>query len=268
MYAIPSASAVSDEQVEDLRVDRRAARDRRAAAEAVLALDLRVAAGHVGRVRHVDRDRDRRLERERRDARAAEVADLLLHRRDRRDVARAPPASATRRAASSATYAPSRLSSEREATRPFGSSTGSPAITTTSPGRTSRFAPRRRPSRRCRCAGPSSIVSCGSAALGATVCLARSTTPGSSPSFARHDHDRCAAQHLGDPTADGAEEDVAALVDVRDDQPDLVDVPDDREQRPASPVPAHARDRGAERVARHLRERRRRLAPHRVGAVS
>ena len=38
-------------------------------------------------MRDVHRDRDRRLERERRDARSAEVADLLLHRRDSRDLA-------------------------------------------------------------------------------------------------------------------------------------------------------------------------------------
>ena len=49
----------------------------------------------------------------------------------------APPASATSRAASSATKQPSRLSIEREITRSFGNSTGSPAITATSPIRTS-----------------------------------------------------------------------------------------------------------------------------------
>ena len=46
---------------------------------------LRVAAGHVGRVGDVDRERDVGLERERRRARAV-VADLLLNRRDRDDV--------------------------------------------------------------------------------------------------------------------------------------------------------------------------------------
>ena len=48
----------------------------------------------------------------------------------------APPASATSRAVSNATKQPSRLSIEREMTRLLGSSTGSPAITATSPTRT------------------------------------------------------------------------------------------------------------------------------------
>ena len=69
--------------------------------------------GHVRRPGDVDRDRDLRVERERRGARAV-VAELLLHRRDGDDVdlAHRPPrprAAAT----SSAAYAPSRLSSAR-----------------------------------------------------------------------------------------------------------------------------------------------------------
>src|SRR3954465_3982920 len=69
------------EQIEDLRVDRRPAVDHRPTAELRLAPALRVALGDVGRVRHVDGNRDLRAQRE--DARpgAAEVADLLLHRR-------------------------------------------------------------------------------------------------------------------------------------------------------------------------------------------
>ena len=48
----------------------------------------------------------------------------------------APPASATSRATSKATKQPSRLSIERETSRPFGYSIGSPPITPTSPIRT------------------------------------------------------------------------------------------------------------------------------------
>ncbi len=48
-----------------------------------------------------------------------------------------PPASFTRRATSMATYTPRRLSSAREARRPFGSSSGSAAITIWSPTATS-----------------------------------------------------------------------------------------------------------------------------------
>ena len=46
----------------------------------------------------------------------------------------ASPASASRRAASSATYAPRRLSSAFDTIRPFGSSSGSPCQTPASPG--------------------------------------------------------------------------------------------------------------------------------------
>src|SRR3954469_4785673 len=66
-----------DQQLEDLRVDRRAAVDDRPAAELGLAVDLRVALGNVGRAGHVDGERDLRLEREDARTRPAEVADLL-----------------------------------------------------------------------------------------------------------------------------------------------------------------------------------------------
>ena len=98
---------------------RRPAHERRPAAEPVLALVLWVAAADVGRVRDVDGDRDRRLERVGGGPRAGEVADLLLHDREAGDIARRAARSATRRATSSATYQPSLLSSAREAMRPF-----------------------------------------------------------------------------------------------------------------------------------------------------
>ncbi len=53
--------------------------------------------------------------------------DLLLHGRDRDRVDLRVASRRSRRAASSAMYAPSRLSSAFESSRPFGSSTGSPA---------------------------------------------------------------------------------------------------------------------------------------------
>src|SRR5581483_12209209 len=75
------------EELEDAGVERRATLDRRAAAEDDLALVLVIASADVGRVRHVDGDRDVGLGRERGRPRAGEVADLLLHRRDRDHVA-------------------------------------------------------------------------------------------------------------------------------------------------------------------------------------
>ena len=65
------------EQFEDDGVERRAAADHRARAEAMAAELLLVEAGSVGREGHVDRDRDVGPQRERRRARARE-GDLLL----------------------------------------------------------------------------------------------------------------------------------------------------------------------------------------------
>ena len=49
-------------------------------------------------------------------------------------------------------------------------------------------------------------------------------------------------QHLCAPAADRPEVDEAVVADVRDDHSDLVDVADDREQRPVA-CPRDARDR-------------------------
>ena len=84
---MPSCSAVGVEQLEDVLVDRRAARDRRAAAHEDLALVVGITAAHIGRVRDVDRHGDVRLDGERGRARAGEVADLLHHRGHRDHVA-------------------------------------------------------------------------------------------------------------------------------------------------------------------------------------
>ena len=132
------------QQLEHRRVERRAAREHRPGAELVAAELLLVDARLVGGERHVDRDRDVRAQRVRGRARAAE-GDLLLRDRDARTRRRArrpprPPAAPPR----SATKQPRRLSIERETKRPLGNSTGSPAITATSPMRTSARARRRR----------------------------------------------------------------------------------------------------------------------------
>ena len=73
-----------------------------AAAQLVLPELLVLDPGRVGGVGHVDDDRHVRLERERARARAGE-GDLLLHGGDGATSPGAPPASATSRAASSAT---------------------------------------------------------------------------------------------------------------------------------------------------------------------
>jgi hypothetical protein len=90
-YSIPSASAACHEQVEHLRVDRRAALEDRAAADLRLAELPRLPFGNIRGSRHVDREGDVRLEGEDARPRSAVVADLLLNGRDRRHVpARSP----------------------------------------------------------------------------------------------------------------------------------------------------------------------------------
>ena len=76
------------EKLENVRVDRRAARKRRASPEHDLALVVGIPAANVGRARDVDRDGDVRLGRERHGARPRVVADLLLHGRCGDHVAR------------------------------------------------------------------------------------------------------------------------------------------------------------------------------------
>ena len=86
-----------DEQLEDLRVDRRAAVDDRAAAELGLAVDLRVAVGDVGRAGHVDRERDLRARARRRScARPPKSPTSSCTAATAATSPGAPPASATR----------------------------------------------------------------------------------------------------------------------------------------------------------------------------
>ena len=87
------------QQLGDLRVQRRAALDDRARAERMAAVLALVDAGRVGGVRDVNDDRDVRARRVSERARARE-GDLLLDCGDRDDVASGTPASATSRAAS------------------------------------------------------------------------------------------------------------------------------------------------------------------------
>src|SRR6185503_6400554 len=70
---------------------------------------------------------------------------------------------------------------------------------------------------------------------------------------ARGDLDPLADEDDRIPAADPAEPEEALVVDVVDDQPDLVDVPDDREQR-AVAGPLHARDGGADGVVADVGE--------------
>jgi hypothetical protein len=77
---------------------------------------------------------------------------------------------------------------------------------------------------------------------------------------ARQDLDPLAREHLRVPHAEAAEGEEPALVGVGDDDADLVDVPEEREQRPAGRA-GDARDGVADPVGRHLGEPGRRLAP-------
>src|SRR5439155_581867 len=70
-----------------------------------------------------------------------------------------------------------------------------------------------------------------------------------------------ADEDLRVPAADAGEPEHAVVVDVRDDQPDLVDVADDRGQR-AAVTALHDGDARAHEIAAHVRaEALRRLAP-------
>ena len=153
----------------------------------------------------------------------------------------APPASATSRAASSAMKAPSRLSIDREMTRSPSSSTGSPAITATSPIRTSSRAssPLRAPM--SMCSSRSSGTFLRSSSRSRWIAL-RPTTPGTSPS-ARAQLDALTDEDLRVPAADAEEAQEALVIDVGDDQADLVDVADDRQQRRARRCRRRARRR-------------------------
>jgi hypothetical protein len=85
------------------------------------------------------------------------------------------------------------------------------------------------------------------------------------PPLARRHLDALADEDHRVPAADLAEPQQPVVVDVGDDQPDLVDVTEDRDERPAGTTfpPAHSRDGAAHDVALDGRERPCRLAPGR-----
>ena len=88
----------------------------------------------------------------------------------------------------------------------------------------------------------------------------RPITPGHRAAAGAH-RTRWPTSTIGIPAPDLAEAQVALVVDVRDVQPDLVDVTDHGQRRPAG-GPGNPRERGAEMVGAHvLRERRAALPP-------
>jgi hypothetical protein len=247
-----------DEQLEHLRADRRAAVDDRARAQLRFAVELRVPLGDVGGARDVDRERDLRLEGEQRRARTAVIADLLLHGGHRGHVA-------------------GRASCLGDRPRRFQRDVGAEPVV-------------QRP--RCdpaagqldRLPGDHGDVT----DLQEAERLLSGTRADVHVQVVELDSGRflaglralapLAADHAGNGAASGEEleplsqQDIRpraadrekgnkpVLVDVRDQQPDLVDVAEQREQRPAARS-WDPRDRRAQRVARHLGEPRRGLTP-------
>ena len=175
------------EQVEELRVDRRAAGDRRAAAEAVLAL------------RPSD-PRPARRSNASRPLRSRSPARARTSRRALRRSRRPPPAPPrrqrprrvrrrTRRRASPSRARRTRRADCRASARRRGRSAARPARPRSRRRRRARTSfrassPSFAPMSMCR---SSSIVSCGSAPL-RTFCFARSTTPEKLSVLRQHDH--------------------------------------------------------------------------------
>jgi hypothetical protein len=86
---------------------------------------------------------------------------------------------------------------------------------------------------------------------------------------ARVEDDTLTDEDLRVPAADGAEPQVSVVADVRDDQPDLVDVAHDQQPARRGVVAVFGRDereRRADEVDARLRELARRVAPHPRGS--
>jgi hypothetical protein len=217
-------------------------------------------------VRDVDGERDLGLGGERGRARAGEVADLLLHGRDGDEVARAP---------SPLREPPRGL--ERDVT-------ADPVVERTGDGPAA-VQRERRPVPQRGVARPDELLQLV-AVLRADVeeevlvldRLALLPAAAAELVQARRDHTRerpLAREHV-DPladhrvrveAADRSHRGDAVVAEVRDDDADLVDVPDDGEGRPAG-GPGHADPRAAEDVGRDLADGRGGLAPHlRRGAL-
>ena len=188
----------------------------------MLARLLDLDAGRVGGVGDVDDDRRVGLQREGARARAAE-GGLLLGGRHRRELPRArrpprPPAAPPR--------APRRSRGGcRARARRAGRWAAPPArasITATSPIRTSSRAcsPSRAPMSMCRSRTSATFLRSSSRSRWIGFLP---TTPATRP-VARVEHHALADEDLRVPAADLAEPQVALVVDVGDDQPDLVDV--------------------------------------------
>ena len=222
MNGICSAVGGVVEQLEQLRVDRRAAGDDRARAELVVAELLDLDPGRVGGVGDVDHDRRVGRQRERARARAAE-GDLLLGDRHGRELplgaaglrppGARPPARRTSRCGCPAR---ARRAARRAA------ATGSASITATSPMRTCSRA----------CSPSAAPMSMCRSRISATFLRSSSrsrwigflpTTPLTTPARVAS-ATRWPTRICGVPAADRREPQVAVVVDVGDDQPDLVDV--------------------------------------------
>ena len=258
MNGIPSASAVSCSSSNADRVERRPALDHRAAPEAVPAQLLLVEVGLVGRERHVDDDHEVGLQRERRRPRARE-RDLLLRHRQRAHVggrvARLghQPRGLVGHVATEAVVHRAR---DHPAVRELDRLAGDHRDVADAHERARVVAVLR---------ADVDVQVLELRRLLALLAVEQVDRPladhaGDRP-LARQDVEPLADEHDRVPAADRREPQVAVVVDVVDDQPDLVDVPGDRQHRPVA-RPADARDGRADRVLRDVGERRARVAEH------
>ena len=225
------------EQIGDLLVQHRAARDHRAHSQLDAPDPAHVAARVVGGRRDVDRDRDVRLEPVRRRLGAVE-ADLLLDGGDGDDVdlcSRAPrrPDAPTRGRCT-------RRGGCRAPSRADGCSAARPADRTTHPGRRPEPGPPllRGSSRRCPGAGRRARAAAGRGpAPAAPAC--RETAPGTRPLRVSNSK-RCPWRVSAAMPPSSVKREQAVVLDVRDGDADLVDVADDRERRRIA-LPARTR---------------------------
>ena len=236
---------------------RRPAHQGGAAPELVVSVVLRVAAPDVGGVRHVDGDRHGRLEDVCRCPGAGEVPDLLLDDRERRDVARSPAFGRDAARHLERHVAPDSVV-ERARRDPV----------------VAQLDRRAGHERSIACANRGACIR-GVARSHIDIDIVEFERPSLLAAFplvlARADHggertvlrqklDTLAEQHVRVEAAQLADGDQAVVACVRRDERDLVDVPDDREQR-TSGGSGHADPRRAEHVTGNVAEGARCLAP-------
>src|SRR6266545_865472 len=247
------------QELEDPRVHGRAAHERGAASEPAIAIVLRVSAAHVRRVRDIDRDRDCRLEHEGGRTRAREVADLLLYDRQACDVA-----------GRSAFLGDAARDLERDVrTEPVVEGTrGDPVVAEVDrhagdDGGVTDTDDRPRLLAVLRADVEIQIGDLERLAIltPLSLLLARADHSRNRPLLRQH-VETLPEQHVRVEPPELANRDQAVVACVRDDEGDLVDVADDRDQRPFTGS-GHPDPRGAEHVARDLAERRSFLPPHR-----